>query len=82
MAEFVRDVTARAAAAEDDRKLLDKLVDIRAANADDSEHSEDLATHATDADWVEAFREVGIDIVTLPPAESGARSRRDRPQSP
>ena len=61
--------TTAAAAAENDRKLLDKLIDIRSAKADDRDGS------ATDAAYAAAFREAGIDVAALPPAEAGARIR-------
>ena len=65
--ELVRDVSQAAAAAENDQKLLAKLVDIRSTWTDDPDGS------ATDADFADAFRESGIDISVLPPAEAGAR---------
>jgi len=58
---------ARARAAQSDRRLLDKLIDIRSAKADDPEGS------ATDADYASAFREAGIDVTQLPPAEAGTQ---------
>jgi tetratricopeptide (TPR) repeat protein len=54
-------------AAERDRVLQDRLVDIRSAKADDYDGS------ATDAAYTEAFREAGIDVAVLPPAEAGAK---------
>ena len=62
---LVRDVTRAAAAAENDQKLLARLVDIRSAKADDPDGS------VTDADYADAFREAGIDVASLPPAEAG-----------
>ena len=50
-----------------DRKLLDKLVDIRSAKADDFDGSR------TDADYARAFRDAGIDVAELARAEAGAR---------
>ena len=67
--DFVRNVTTEAAAAENDRKLLDRLIDIRSAKEDDEDGS------ITDANYAEAFRKAGIDVVALPPDEAGARSR-------
>ncbi len=64
---LVREVTQAAAAAESDQKLLAKLVDIRSAKADDPDGT------ATDANYADAFREAGIDIAALPPAEAGAK---------
>ncbi len=54
-------------AAQRDKALLDRLVDIRSAEADDPDGS------VTDAAYAEAFREAGIDLASLPPAEAGAR---------
>src|SRR5262249_15637606 len=54
-------------AAERDRALLDRLVEIRSAKADDSDGS------ATDAAYATAFRETGIDLVRLAPAEAAAK---------
>ena len=57
--------------AERDRQLLEILVDIRSANADDPIGS------ATDAAYSEAFRSAGIDVDSLDPArEFPARPRR------
>ena len=53
--------------AESDRRLLDKLVDIRSAKTDDPDGS------ISDLDYARAFREAGIDVTALPPAEAGAR---------
>ena len=72
--ELVRDVTTGAAAAEKDRKLLDKLVDIRSTKHDDEDGS------ATDMGYAEAFREAGIDVAALPPDEVGTKMN-DRPRS-
>jgi serine/threonine-protein kinase len=69
MTALVRDVTQAAAAAENDQNLMAKLVDIRSAKADDLDGS------VSDAEYTEAFREAGIDIATLPPAEVGAKIR-------
>jgi serine/threonine-protein kinase len=60
-------------AAERDRVLQDRLVDIRSARADDPYGT------ATDAAYAEAFREAGIDVAGLPPAEAGARLRARPP---
>jgi serine/threonine-protein kinase len=64
---LARDVSQAAAAAQNDQKLLGKLVEIRSANADEPDGS------ITDANYAEAFREAGIDIATLTPAEAGAK---------
>ena len=61
--------------AERDRRLLDRLVDIRSAKADDPDGS------ATDAAYADAFRDAGIDLAALPPAEAGARIKA-RPTGP
>jgi serine/threonine-protein kinase len=60
-------------AAERDRVLLDRLADIRSAQADDSDGSR------TDAAYAEAFREAGIDLASLPPAEAGAKVKARPP---
>ena len=65
---------AAARAAESDRLLLDKLVDIRSAKTDDPDGS------ISDRDYAAAFREAGIDVTALPPAEAGARIKA-RPAS-
>jgi tetratricopeptide (TPR) repeat protein len=56
-------------AAERDRVLLDRLLDIRSAKADDRDG------WATDAAYAEAFRTVGLDVAALSPAEAGAQLR-------
>jgi serine/threonine-protein kinase len=63
---LVQQVTQATQAAEADQKLLAKLVDIRSAEADDPDGS------VSDAAYADAFREAGIDMATLPPAEAGA----------
>ncbi len=72
--KLARDVTAAATAAENDRKLLDKLVDIRSSREDDPDGTN------TDAAYGFAFREAGIDIAALSPEEAGARIKA-RPAS-
>ena len=47
--------------------MLDKLVDIRSAKSDDPDGT------ISDRDYSAAFREAGIDVAALPPAEAGAR---------
>src|SRR5262249_33542069 len=54
-------------AARRDRALLDRLADIRSAQADDSGGSR------TDAAYDAAFREAGIDLTKLEPAEAAAK---------
>jgi eukaryotic-like serine/threonine-protein kinase len=60
-------------AAQRDRALLDRLVEIRSAKADDSDGSR------TDAAYAEAFREAGIDLASLTPAEAGAKIKARPP---
>jgi serine/threonine-protein kinase len=69
-AELVQDVVRGADAAERDQALLSKLIDVR-ARADDWDGIE------TDADYADAFREAGMDVNALTPAQFGAviRSR-------
>jgi serine/threonine-protein kinase len=64
---LVRNLTEAATAAENDQALLAKLMDVRSAKADDPDGS------VTDAAYADAFREAGIDIATLSPADSGAK---------
>ena len=52
--------------------LLDQLVDIRSAEADDR------GGWSTDAAYAEAFREAGLDVAALP-ADEAARRMRARP---
>ena len=61
-------------AARRDKALLDRLVDIRSAEADDPDGSD------TDAAYADAFREAGIDCASLPAAEAGAKIKA-RPAS-
>jgi eukaryotic-like serine/threonine-protein kinase len=56
-----------------DRALLDRLVDIRSAAADDPDGS------VSDNDYADAFRAAGIDLAGLTPAEAGARIRARPP---
>jgi Flp pilus assembly protein TadD len=64
---LVQEVSQAAQAAEVDQKLLAKLVDIRSAEADDLDGSE------TDLAYGEAFREAGLDVAELSPAEAEAK---------
>jgi tetratricopeptide (TPR) repeat protein len=59
--------------AERDRVLLDRLVEIRSAEEDDRGGS------ATDADYAAAFRDVGIDLAKLAPAEAGEKIKARPP---
>ncbi len=61
------DVQARTKAAERDQALLDLLVDIRSAEADDPDGS------ASDAAYAAAFHDAGCDPSSQPPAQAGAR---------
>jgi tetratricopeptide (TPR) repeat protein len=60
-------------AAKRDKVLLDRLVEIRSAEADDEDGSD------TDSAYAEAFREAEIDLAGLPPAEAGAKIRSRSP---
>ena len=64
---------AAARAADRDRQLMDRLVDIRSAEADDR------GGWSTDAAYADAFREAGLDVATLS-AEEAAKRIRDRPR--
>src|SRR5262249_12562143 len=59
--------------AERDSTLLDRIVEIRSSRSDDPEGI------ATDAAYAEAFREAGIDLTTLAPAEAGAQIKARPP---
>ncbi len=69
-----KEIQAGLDAARRDQKLLDRLVDIRSAEADDRSGS------VTDHDYSDAFREGEIDMVKLTPAEASARIK-GRPPS-
>ncbi len=60
-------------AAKRDKALLDRLVDIRSAEADDPDGS------VSDNDYADAFRAAGIDLASLTAAEAGARIRARPP---
>jgi eukaryotic-like serine/threonine-protein kinase len=64
---------AAARAAETDRLLLDKLVEIRSGKADDPDGS------ISDHDYSAAFREAGIDVTALPASDAGAKIRARPP---
>ncbi len=68
-----KEIGERFKAAERDRVLLDRLVDIRSAEADDPDGS------VSDNDYADAFRAAGIDLASLSPAEVGARIRARPP---
>ena len=63
---------ALARAADRDQRLLDRLVDIRSALADDRDG------WRTDAEYAEAFREAGIDLAA--PDEAAKRIRERPPE--
>jgi serine/threonine-protein kinase len=62
-----RSAVEEGAAAERDRQLLDRLVDIRSAEADDP------GGGSTDKDYAEAFRGAGLGIATLTTGEAARR---------
>ncbi len=65
---------AAARAARRDRRLLDRLVDIRSAEADDR------GGWSTDAAYADAFREAGLDVAALPADEAARRIRTRLPE--
>ena len=67
------EVRAGLDSAERDRALLDRIVEIRSSRSDDPEGI------ATDAAYALAFREAGIDLANLPPADAGARIKARPP---
>jgi tetratricopeptide (TPR) repeat protein len=68
-----REIQAGLDAARRDRELLDRLVDIRSAEADDSDGS------TTDTGYADAFREAAIDVSALPAADATAKIRARPP---
>jgi tetratricopeptide (TPR) repeat protein len=66
-------VKAGSDAAERDRRMLDRLVDIRSAKSDDPDGN------ATDAAYADAFKERGIDLTALPPAAAGKQIKARPP---
>jgi serine/threonine-protein kinase len=62
-------------AARRDKTLLDRLVDIRSGEADDQGGA------LIDRDYADAFRQAGIDLATLTPAEAGALIRTRSPRA-
>jgi eukaryotic-like serine/threonine-protein kinase len=66
------EIQAGLEAARRDRALLDRLIDIRSAAADDVDGS------ATEAAYANAFREAGIDLANLSPAEAGSKLKARR----
>ena len=69
-------ISAGLDAAKRDKMLLDRLIDVRSAAAED--HGEQGS--APDEEYADAFREGGIDLARLSPAEAGA-TIKDRPPS-
>jgi serine/threonine-protein kinase len=61
-------------AAERDRQLMDRLVDIRSAEADDR------GGWSTDSTYADTFREAGLDISALSSEEAARRIRARPPQ--
>jgi serine/threonine-protein kinase len=61
------EIQAGLVAAQRDKALIDHLVDIRSAEADDLDGS------ITDHDYASAFREAEIDVASSSPAESGGK---------
>jgi len=64
---------AAAQASERDRRLIDRVVDIRSAEADDP------GGGITDAAYADAFREAGLDVAGLPATEAVAAIRARPP---
>jgi serine/threonine-protein kinase len=73
LAALSDEVKAGARAAEADRKLIDRIIDIRSARTDDPDGS------ATDADYADAFREADLHLAALPTAEAAARIKSRPP---
>ena len=69
LATLRTEIHAEADAAERDRTLLDRLADIRSTRPEDSDNS------ATDLSYAVAFRESGLDLDALSPAEAVTRIR-------
>jgi serine/threonine-protein kinase len=67
--ELAQTVRAAAEVAEADQRLLDHVLDIRSAKADDPDGS------ASDAGYTDAFREAGVDIDVIGPELASARIR-------
>ena len=68
-----RAIQAGLDAARRDKALIDRLVNIRSAEADDDDGS------ITDRDYADAFLGAGIDPVNRPPAEAGAKIKARPP---
>ncbi len=69
-----REAEAAALAARRDRTLLDQLVDIRSAEADDR------GGFGTDAAYADAFRAAGLDVAGMPASELAAKIRSRPPE--
>jgi serine/threonine-protein kinase len=67
------EVRAGSDRAERAHRLLERLIDIRSAKADDPDGS------ATDAAYADAFQQAGIDLAALPSAEVGAAIKAHAP---
>jgi serine/threonine-protein kinase len=61
-------------AAERDRQLMERMVDIRSAEADDR------GGWSTDAAYADAFREAGLDISAMPSVEAAKRIKARPPE--
>ena len=66
LTDLARAVAAAAAAAETSRRLLDTLADIRSARGDD------LSGTVTDMRYADAYRQAGIDLDAVAPADAAA----------
>jgi eukaryotic-like serine/threonine-protein kinase len=73
LAALREELQAGVDAAERDKVLLDRIVDIRSATYDDPDGSE------TEAKYAEAFREARLDLSVLTPAEAGAKIKARPP---
>jgi tetratricopeptide (TPR) repeat protein len=60
-------------AARRDKALLDRMVDLRSGGVDEHDHI------VADTDYADAFREAGIDLAVLPPAEAAAKIKTRSP---
>jgi serine/threonine-protein kinase len=67
VAALVESVTAEAQAAKNDQELLDKVIEIRSAKADEN------GSRSTELAYAAAFRDAGLDFSKMPPAEAGAK---------
>ena len=68
-----QEIQAGAEAADRDRVLLDKLAEIRSSKSDRFSDNEDREGHKIDASYTQAFKDAGLDLSSLAPAEAGAK---------